>query len=263
MKYFIDTEFIEGPQEKRFMGIKYGETKPTIDLISIGIVSEDSRGYYAISKDFNIDEAWNRSEIKEGKKVYWIRENVLKPIFHELGCKELGFDAEDTRKAFLANDSKLRGGRNDLRLLKRWIKKHGKSNEQIAEEIKRFCNSDYASDKEEYRGKVIQVYEGDCIEGSYYRVYPEFYGYYADYDWVVFCWLFGKMIDLPKGFPMYCVDLKQEMERLNETLGCNKDHKEGSYKIKEHKGYPKQENEHNALADAKWNKELYEFLKAL
>lgn len=40
---------------------------------------------------------------------------------------------------------------------------------------------------------------------------PEFWGYYADYDWVVFCWIFGKMIDLPKGFPMYCRDLKQSL----------------------------------------------------
>ena len=55
MKYFIDTEFLEGTQKKWF-----GETKPTIDLISIGIVGEDGREYYAISKDFNIKEAWNR-----------------------------------------------------------------------------------------------------------------------------------------------------------------------------------------------------------
>ena len=38
MKYFYDTEFLEGTQKKRF-GL--GTTKPTIDLISIGIVSED------------------------------------------------------------------------------------------------------------------------------------------------------------------------------------------------------------------------------
>jgi hypothetical protein len=39
MKYFLDTEFLEGTQKKRFMGIAYGSTPPTIDLISIGIVS--------------------------------------------------------------------------------------------------------------------------------------------------------------------------------------------------------------------------------
>jgi hypothetical protein len=43
---------------------------------------------------------------------------------------------------------------------------------------------------------------------------PEFWGYYADYDWVLFCQLFGAMVDLPKGFPMFCRDLIQEAKRL-------------------------------------------------
>jgi hypothetical protein len=33
--------------------------------------------------------------------------------------------------------------------------------------------------------------------------------------------------------------------------------------IKSQKSYPKQLNEHNALADAKWNYELYKFLQSL
>lgn len=33
MKYFLDTEFFEGTQDKTIFGIKYGETKHTIDLI--------------------------------------------------------------------------------------------------------------------------------------------------------------------------------------------------------------------------------------
>src|SRR5690349_13344625 len=33
------------------------------------------------------------------------------------------------------------------------------------------------------------------------REKPEFWGYYSDYDWVVFCQLFGRMIDLPKDYP--------------------------------------------------------------
>jgi hypothetical protein len=64
----------------------------------------------------------------------------------------------------------------------------------------------------------------------------EFWAYFADYDWVVFCQLFGKMIDLPDGFPMYCNDLKQEMKRL----GLKREN------------LPPNENEHDALADAKW-----------
>lgn len=33
MRYFYDFEFLEGKQDKRFLGIKYGKTKPTIDVI--------------------------------------------------------------------------------------------------------------------------------------------------------------------------------------------------------------------------------------
>lgn len=49
MKYFIDTEFLEGTQKNNFpLSLLKKETKPTIDLISIGIVSEDNREYYSI-----------------------------------------------------------------------------------------------------------------------------------------------------------------------------------------------------------------------
>jgi hypothetical protein len=75
---------------------------------------------------------------------------------------------------------------------------------------------------------------------------PEFWGYYADYDWVVFCWLFGAMIDLPNGYPMYCRDIKQ----LCDSLG--------------NPPLPKQDGtEHHALADARWNKQAWEFLNNL
>jgi hypothetical protein len=71
----------------------------------------------------------------------------------------------------------------------------------------------------------------------------EFWGYYADYDWVVFCQIFGTMMDLPKGFPMYCRDIKQ----LCDSLGNPK--------------LPEQSStEHNALNDALWNKTAHEFL---
>lgn len=71
---------------------------------------------------------------------------------------------------------------------------------------------------------------------------PEFWAYYADYDWVVLCQLFGRMIDLPKGWPMYCRDVKQ----LCDSLGNPK--------------LPKQDGEHHALNDARWTKQAYEFL---
>lgn len=72
---------------------------------------------------------------------------------------------------------------------------------------------------------------------------PEFWGYYADYDWVVFCQIFGSMAELPEGWPMYCCDIKQ----LCDSLGNPK--------------LPQQEStEHNALNDARWNREVHRFL---
>lgn len=63
---------------------------------------------------------------------------------------------------------------------------------------------------------------------------PEFWAYYADYDWVVLCQLYGTMMNLPKGWPMYCRDLKQLLDDRGNPR------------------QEKQQDEHNALADAKW-----------
>lgn len=73
---------------------------------------------------------------------------------------------------------------------------------------------------------------------------PEFWAYYAAYDWVALCQLFGTMMDLPKGWPMYCRDVKQ----LCDTLGNPR--------------LPEQSSqEHNALADAVWTRGAWEFLQ--
>ena len=203
MKYFIDTEFIEGTQTKRVLSIPIGKTKPIIDLISIAIVAEDGREYYAISKDFNLREAWNRwqfnksdanpvkyrrkgftkihsrNTLSDGK--YWIRSNVLYPIYLELSDKELHeqyhYDKDDW----------------DFKEFKRLIDKYGKTNDTIAEEVNIFTKRYTWTDPKD-GNKTLLGGEDKSVE---------FYGYYADYDWVASCWLFGKMIDLPKGFPMY------------------------------------------------------------
>jgi hypothetical protein len=57
------------------------------------------------------------------------------------------------------------------------------------------------------------------------------------------------MIDLPKGFPMYCIDLKQMMVERGLT-------KEWAQKM-----CPDPEGEHNALVDAKWNQDLFKAIK--
>jgi len=73
---------------------------------------------------------------------------------------------------------------------------------------------------------------------------PEFWAYYADYDWVALCQLFGTMMQLPSYFPKWCRDLKQ----LSASLESPRQHP------------PDPEDEHDALADARWNKLLYEVL---
>jgi len=43
---------------------------------------------------------------------------------------------------------------------------------------------------------------------------PSLWAWYGAYDHVALCQLWGRMIDLPKGCPMWTNDLKQEAERL-------------------------------------------------
>ncbi len=72
---------------------------------------------------------------------------------------------------------------------------------------------------------------------------PEFWAYYADYDWVALCQLYGTMMQLPNGWPMYCRDIKQLCDSL------------GNPKLPPQKGA-----EHNALSDALWAREAHLFL---
>lgn len=125
-----------------------------------------------------------------------------------------------------------------------------KANKQIAEEIFQFCTNDSLTIEK-------AIYYNVVNEGI------EFYAYYADYDWVVFCSLFGRMIDLPKGFPMWCIDLKQTLDEKEFKMKLPDGTIGGHKSIKDFGNYPKQENEHNALADAKWNYELYKFLQSI
>jgi hypothetical protein len=138
---------------------EFNEDGKTIELISIALVSEDGREFYAVSSEFN-PESCND----------WVKENVL-PL--------------------------LPGERM--------------SRAEIAEKIKTLLLEDGAK--------------------------PEIWAYFADYDWVAFCQLFGPMINLPTGFPMWCRDLKQRMT----DFGVEKNE------------LPKQTGAvHSALEDARW-----------
>lgn len=283
MKYFLDTEFHEYKKKPLL-----GKAIDTIDLISIGIVCEDGREYYAISKDFNLKEAWNRWQQRTGEgdrnntepRLYWLRDNVLKPIYVDL------FNIEHKGRGI---KYQIESYKFTYKELKRLLNKYGKTNKQIAEEVRQFClpTKGFLRDNYELKNGIfdkswdftkMNTYEKQFNKEYKSSKHPEFYAYYADYDWVAFCWLFGRMIDLPNGFPMYCIDLKQTMDEKenNKTLMIDiatipnnmviYDYIAKYYKfksLKEHPNYPKQTNEHNALADAKFNYELYKFLNTI
>lgn len=330
MKYFLDTEFLEGPQTVRQWGLNTDtwlrifavlllipaflfaaalpftifkvvlvlifllpgcflfslsmpKTPPTIDLISIGIVSELGQTFYAISKEFNVTEAWYRFDLvneqqsgdarnlfPEGKtkKVYWIRENVLKPIWRQMFLWQHIEDANLSMEESHRYEHALNAGEYDflfnLRSFKKLLKKYGKSNKIIADEIIRFVYPTAVYNHQDCKPNQI---------GTTNSTPPEFYAYYADYDWVAFCWLFGRMMDLPKGFPMYCRDLKQMLDEkayksllaqgTTETMIHMVGIEGRLQRFKRMPEYPKQENEHHALADAQWNMKLYQFITSV
>lgn len=194
MRYWLDTEFIEDGK--------------TIDLISIGIVAEDGREFYALNWDCDFSKAND-----------WVKKNVLpqlsfKPIFPP-EIDRWKFDWEE-------NFSDCSRGE--------WHRAY-----YIVSAVAKFTGCCPTFPKGE--GESAFCVPPDSSP-------PEFWGYYADYDWVVFCQLFGTMMDLPKGFPMYCRDIKQFCDDL------------GNPKLPE-----QGKGEHNALEDARWNKRAWEFLR--
>ena len=124
--------------------------------LSIGIVAQDEREYYAINRNCRMEFASD-----------WVRKNVISQLPPKEPTPEIKIDGES--------------------ILDKYTSLLWKPRKAIASEIISFVGDD-----------------PDL----------EFWAYYADYDWVVFCQLFGTMMDLPKGFPMYCRDIKQECDRL-------------------------------------------------
>jgi hypothetical protein len=139
MLIFFDTEFIEDGS--------------TIDLLSIGIVREDGKTYYA-----------EPAEADRSRANDWVKANVLPNLTGPVKPRTV-----------------------------------------IAEEIKAFVGPD-----------------------------PIWWAYFADYDWVALCQLYGTMMDLPDGWPMYCRDLRQHLDEHGFT------------------GIRQPGSTHNALDDAEW-----------
>jgi hypothetical protein len=243
-KYFLETKFVEGPQSIRTFGIP-SKTPATLDLISIGIVSEDGREYYAVSKDFNLNEAWNRTGS--------IKDNVLKKIFLEFleqEIKEYSCCGDENAKAPSADFNYKR--------LEGMISRYGKSNKQIGKEVIAFCRPN----SEKAKAAEIEVMEP--ID------FPVFYCYFAARSWVVFCWLFRSM---PEGFPSYCREIRQVIEQKAERLMDEVCFHSGNHTIwsldralqdiKGRPDFPIQDSSraYSALEDAKYFEKLYTFIQ--
>lgn len=152
IKVYFDTEFITRPFH--------------LELISIGMVREDGETYYAISSEFDPENA-----------KPWVQKNVIALLEPEITPKTI---------------------------------------EQIREDILMFLA---------------------------HRT-PEFWAYYASFDWVLFSWIMEDMNAMPAHYPKFCNDLRQEIARLKFPKNQ----------------VPRSQNKHNALDDALWNQQLHQKL---
>jgi hypothetical protein len=67
------------------------------------------------------------------------------------------------------------------------------------------------------KGRRVIKRELEEFYGLEQGMSPELWGYYADYDHVLHSQIWGVMVDLPEGMPMYTRDIKQEMDRQGVT----------------------------------------------
>lgn len=76
---------------------------------------------------------------------------------------------------------------------------------------------------------------------------PEWWAYFAAYDWVSLCQLYGPMINLPDGWPFYCRDVQQLADQLHIDLEAE---------------LPPPTIAHNALRDAEWTRDAWKLCQA-
>lgn len=89
--------------------------------------------------------------------------------------------------------------------------------------------------------KPRQRIAADLIEFA--GAHPEFWAYHAAYDWLCLCQLYGTMLSAPPTWPHFVNDL-QCLRYWNGVAQL-----------------PKQTGtEHNALDDARWNRDVFAFL---
>lgn len=168
-----------------------------IELVSIGMVCDDGREYYAV----NSDADWDRI-----RKHDWLMRNVWPHLplrGHKSGLVTVGSKTEIRLTAPGVVDT------TNTQVKPRWV---------IANEVRDFIQS---TDD------------------------PQLWANYGAYDHVALAQLWGPMVALPEGVPMFTCDIQQERARLG--LAWDE--------------LPKQEgSEHDALADARHNQTVRRWL---
>lgn len=104
----------------------------------------------------------------------------------------------------------------------------------------------YADPAVKSLGAIADEVEAFIRAGGDDRDEHELWAYYGAYDHVALCQLWGRMIDLPGCVPMWTHDL---MQALGAMRGSEKSITD----------FVPQADEHHALADARWNKRVYEW----
>ncbi|PRA13316.1 hypothetical protein CQ010_01330 [Arthrobacter sp. MYb211] len=193
MKYFYDTEFLEDGK--------------SIELISIGIVAEDGREYYAVNSDMPVERI---------KKHEWLMRNVFPSL-------PMGNVAERAVKEYTDSSPNYHPlpslGNVELDLTSTLVKPVW----VIRNEVREFL-----------------LFDDTDHVNKFDRTQPELWAWYSAYDHVVLAQLFGPMILMPKGIPMYTNDVRS----LSEWTGVLR--------------LPRQQDgAHNALADARHVKTMH------
>lgn len=188
MRYFYDCEFIEDGK--------------TIELISIGIVAEDGREFYAVAEDVGLDPLHGRI-----LKHEWLMKNVVPhlPLKGRAGEKAWAYAPPgSTGTSFFRLDP----------------------------------DTNVVMPRRMIRNAVREFLLGGGGGSE-----TELWAYYGAYDHIVLCQLFGRMIALPPGVPMFTHDIMQ--------LAAGR------------KPPEQPDGVHNALADARHVKTMFDSLTPL
>ena len=159
-------------------------------------------------------------------KIFFDTEFIDNPVTRTIEPISFGLVKENGQKYYAEVEE------TDLSQASDWVKKNvfpylsGKKTPraQIAQEIRLFCGAS-----------------------------PEFWAWFGAYDFVMLCQLYGTMLDVPTGWPNLYYEIVQFAK----------------FKFKQKQSIPDFKKlfpnglAHNALADAEWNKKVWDHINSM